>query len=87
MSKKKKQKSNERRGNPPSAFEAWVEGVSRAPRVELGRSYEPRWPMMGLQLEIEDQEEDYALAVDIEAAKHLVNRLTEAIARAEERRK
>jgi hypothetical protein len=75
MSKKKKQKTNERRGHPPSAFEAWVEGVSRT----------PRWPMMSYR-EVEE-EEDYALAVDIEAAKHLVNRLTEAIARAEERRK
>jgi hypothetical protein len=85
MSKKKKQKSGERRGNPPGELSpSWHMLRSGPPSERLL----PHWPRMGFQFAIEDEvEEEHALAVDIEEAKHLVNRLTEAIARAEERRK
>jgi hypothetical protein len=83
MGKKKKQKTSERRGNPPGELSPFWRMVSEGPPPG---SLLPRWPTMMSYREVEEEEE-YALAVDIEAAKHLVNRLTEAIARAEERRK
>ncbi len=81
MGKKKKGTSSKVRGNPPVDLSQFSRELSR-----LVDTPAPRWPMMVPRVEVVGDEEDDALAFDVELAKHLVNRLTEAIARAEERK-